>query len=274
MSVSPARQRNEGVQRRRELRRRKRLSLLARCWRLLALMAASTGLGWLLLRHGWVLRNAEQVQVSGAWGFSRDQIIEAAGLRFPAPLLGLNPKEIRQRLSGSLPVEQIQLQRHMLPPQLNISLRQRQAVARAQRRKASGLENGFVDRTGAWITRQQQAKARSSTTPSLMVMGWQQRYAPTIKQLLLQLPKQASVQRLDFRRNGELWLISDRLGPVRMGPLDGQLQRRLLVLGHLAETWGGKPPSPDTRALDLTNPEHPELVLKPPKAKKPAPSGN
>ena len=274
MSVSPARHRNEGVERRRELRRRKRLSLLARCWRLLALLAASTGLGWLLLRHGWVLRDADQVQVSGAWGFSRDQIIQAAGLRFPVPLLQLNPDELRQRLSGSLPVEQIQLQRHMLPPQLNINLRQRQAVARAQRRKASGLENGFVDRTGAWITREQQAKARSAGTPSLMVMGWQQRYAPTIKQLLLQLPKQANVQRLDFRRNGELWLISDRIGPVRLGPLDGQLQRRLLVLGHLADTWGGKAPTPDTQALDLSNPEHPELVLRPTKAKKPAPSGN
>ena len=119
-------------------------------------------LGWLLLRHGWVLRDAQQVQVTGAWGFSRDQIIQAAGLRFPVPLLQLNPDDLLLRLAGSLPVEQIQLRRQMLPPQLNISLRQCQAVARAQRRQATGLENGFVDRTGAWISREQQAKARSA----------------------------------------------------------------------------------------------------------------
>ena len=274
MSVSPPRQLSEGVLRRRELRRRKRIGLLARCWRLLALLAASTGLGWLLLRHGWVLRDAQQVQVTGAWGFSRDQIIQAAGLRFPVPLLQLNPDDLRQRLAGSLPVEQIQLQRHMLPPQLNISLRQRQAVARAQRRQATGLENGFVDRTGAWISRQQQAKARSAVPPGLMVIGWQQRYASTIEQLLLGLPEEAGIQRLRFHRNGELWLYSNRIGPVRLGPLDGQLQRKLLVLNHLAETWGGKPPTPDTRALDLSNPEHPELVLQPPRTIPPSPSGN
>ena len=72
MSVSPPRQLSDGVLRRRELRRRKRISLLARGWRLLALLAASTGLGWLLLRHGWGLRDAQQVQVTGAWGFSRE----------------------------------------------------------------------------------------------------------------------------------------------------------------------------------------------------------
>ena len=276
MSVSSpkAKPLSEGIQRRRELRRRKRLSLLMSLWRLLALGGTSAGLGWLLLQHGWVLRGPEQVQVSGAWGFSRAQIIQAAELRFPLQLLELDPVRVQTNLAKTLPVEQIQVQRKMLPAQLRISLKQRQAVAKARRRTPSGLEFGFIDRTGTWISREQQAKSTNKSAPTLLVVGWQQRYANTFEQLLKQLPARAQIQQLQFRRNGDLWLLSPTLGPVRFGPIDNQLSRRLQVLNHLSSNWNGKPSADAARAWDLSNPEQPELVLKASVKKKPSASEN
>ena len=64
-----------GLQRRRELRRRKRMHLAAQLWSLLLLLSASAGLGWLLLRHGWLLRTPAQVQLSNRSQFNRDQVI-------------------------------------------------------------------------------------------------------------------------------------------------------------------------------------------------------
>lgn len=276
MSVSSpkAKPLSEGMQRRRELQRRKRLSVLMHLWRLLALGGTSAGLGWLLLQHGWILRGPNQVHVSGAWGFSRAQIIQAAGLSFPLQLLELDPVRVQANLARQLPAEQIQVQRSMLPAQLHISLKQRQAVAKAQRRTPGGLESGFIDRTGTWITREQQAKSTNKSAPKLLVVGWQQRYAPTLEHLLKHLPAQAQIERLHFRRNGDLWLLSPKLGPVRFGPLDSQLSRRLEVLNHLSSNWKGKPTADAARAWDLSNPEQPELVLKAAVSRKPSASEN
>ncbi|MFL2672428.1 MAG: cell division protein FtsQ/DivIB [Prochlorococcaceae cyanobacterium] len=137
MSVrSPARPQRPAsaeLQRRRDLRRRKRVHFAAQLWSLLLLLSASAGLGWLLLRHGWLLRTPEQVQLTSRSPFNREQVISAAGLRFPIALLSLDGASLQQRLGAKLPVEDIRLQRQLWPPQLLIDLRLRQAVAQAQR---------------------------------------------------------------------------------------------------------------------------------------------
>ena len=70
--------------------------------------------------------------------------------------------------------------------------------------------------------------------PSLKVVGWQERHANTVGFLLRELPPEASISQVEFRRNGELWLQSRPLGAVRFGSLDQRLPRQLEVLAHLA----------------------------------------
>ena len=253
-----------GLQRRRELRRRKRMHLAAQLWSLLLLLSASAGLSWLLVRHGWLLRTPAQVQLSDRSPFSRDQVISAAGLRFPLELLSLDGASMQQRLGANLPVENISVQRQLWPPKLLIDLRLRQAVARAQRQTPQGSETGYVDRTGAWISRVQQQASEVGAVPALKVVGWQARHASTVGFLLRELPPAAAISQVEFRRNGELWLQSRALGAVRFGSLDQRLPRQLEVLSHLAEQ---QPLAQEpTQALDLSDPERPELVLVPPKS--------
>ena len=264
---SPARPQkppSEGLQRRRELRRRKRLHFAAQLWSLLLLLSASAGLGWLLLRHGWLLHSAEQVQLSSRSPFSREQVISAAGLRFPVALLNLDGASLQRQLGTNLPVEDIRLQRQLWPPELLIDLRLRQAIARAERQTSEGIETGYVDRTGAWISRAQQQATEAVAVPGVKVLGWQPRYAATIAFLLRELPTSALIRQVEFRRNGELWLQSRPLGAVRFGSLDQRLSRQLEVLSHLAtqQPLAQEP----TQALDLSDPERPELVLLPPKS--------
>ena len=117
MSVrSPARPQrapSAELQRRRELRRRKRAQFASQLLSLLLLLSASTGLSWLLLRHGWLLRTPEQVQVSSRSPFSREQVISAAELRFPVALLSLDGTSLQKKLGSTLPVEDIRLQRQL-----------------------------------------------------------------------------------------------------------------------------------------------------------------
>ena len=260
----PQRPPSEGLERRRELRRRKRAQFASQLLSLLLLLSASAGLGWLLLRHGWLLRTPEQVQLSSRSPFNRKQVISAAELSFPVALLTLDGASLQRQLGANLPVEDIRLQRQLWPPQLLIDLRLRQAVARAQRQTPQGQETGYVDRTGAWISRAQQQATEASAVPSLKVVGWQERHANTVGFLLRELPPEASISQVEFRRNGELWLQSRPLGAVRFGSLDQRLPRQLEVLAHLAEQ---QPLTQEpTQALDLSDPERPELVLVQPKS--------
>ena len=100
--------------------------------------------------------------------------------------------------------------------------------------------------------------------PSLKVVGWQERHANTVGFLLRELPPEASISQVEFRRNGELWLQSRPLGAVRFGSLDQRLPRQLEVLSHLAaqQPLAQEP----TQAWELSDPERPELVLVPPKS--------
>jgi cell division protein FtsQ len=251
-----------GAERRRQLRQERRADRLRNLWRLVVFSAMATGLGYGLLSQGWTLRSPSQVEVSGSRLVSRDQVIQAAGLRFPQPLLAVQPRQIIQALAVALPVENVRVSRLMLPPRLRVELIDRSAVARAERRSPAGLEQGYVDRLGNWISLQQNLGVRLEGTQELRVVGWNGRHRPALALVLKQ--RQAFGGRLKeirFDPEGSLWLSTSDLGPLRLGPPDGQLERRLAVAAHLNASLpaalGGRRPM----IVDLSDPDQPELSL-------------
>ena len=256
---------SEGLQRRRELRRRQRMHLAAQLWSLLLLLSVSAGLGWLLLRHGWLLRTPMQVQLTNRSPFDRDQVISAAGLRFPLELLSLDSASMQQRLGANLPVENISVQRQLWPPKLLIHLQLRQAVARAQRQTTQGLETGFVDRTGAWISRAQQQASDVGAVPALKSRRLagaprQHRELPTARATTCRSRQPGGIQ-AQWRA---LAAKSDHWERFVSATWINALPRQLEVLSHLAEQ---QPLAQEpTQALDLSDPERPELVLVPSKS--------
>jgi cell division protein FtsQ len=251
-----------GAERRRQLRQERRADRLRNLWRLVVFSAMATGLGYGLLSQGWTLRSPSQVEVSGSRLVNRDQVIQAAGLRFPLPLLAVQPRQIIQALSVALPVENVRVSRLMLPPRLRVELIDRSAVARAERRSPAGLEQGYVDRLGNWISLQQNLGVRLEGTQELRVVGWNGRHRPALALVLKQ--RQAFGGRLKeirFDPEGSLWLSTSDLGPLRLGPPDGQLERRLAVAAHLNAALPAALGSRRPLIVDLSDPDQPELSL-------------
>ena len=139
------------VARRRELRRQRRQTLLLQLWRFVAMLILSGGFSWILLRHGWTLRSREAVILTGGAALETNQVIEAAKLRFPSPLLEVGPRELEQQLVGALPVHSAHVQRRMFPARLVISLKPEIPIARAERRGPAGRERGLLNAAGGWI---------------------------------------------------------------------------------------------------------------------------
>ena len=124
--------------RRRELRRQRRQTLLVQLWRLVALLVLSSGFTWVLLRHGWTLRGPEAVIVKGGAALETDQVVEAADLNFPHPLLEVSPRVLEQQLFNTLPVQSVRVERQMLPARLIISLSPQIPIAQALRQSPTG----------------------------------------------------------------------------------------------------------------------------------------
>jgi len=260
-------------ERRKALRQQRRRERLRQLWRFLVFTATAAGLGYVLLRQGWVLSNADQVEVIGSRQVRRDQVIQAADLRFPLPLLTLQPTRIAQDLSMALPVDQVQVQRLMAPPRLRVQLMDRRAVARAQRRGPQGSEAGFVDHLGNWMTIRQQSGALNESPLRLAVQGWQHQYRPALALVLSRRSQLGSaLQGIRFEPDGSLWLQTGSLGAVRFGPLDERLGRRIDVLEHLLRTLPGQLKGRRLLAIDLSDPDQPEISL--PGAVKPAPAAS
>ena len=251
-----------GAERRRQLRQERRADRLLNLWRLVVFSAMAGGLGYGLLTQGWTLRSPSQVEVSGSRLVNRDQVIQAAGLSFPQPLLALQPRQIIQTLSTALPVENVRVSRLMLPPRLRVELIDRSAVARAERRNKDGLEQGYVDRLGNWINLRQNLGVRLEGTPELHVVGWNERHRPALAKVLQERPAfGGKLQEIRFDPEGSLWLSTTDLGPVRLGPADGQLERRLAVAAHLNATLPANLRGRRPQIVDLSDPDQPELSL-------------
>ena len=251
-----------GAERRRQLRQERRADRLLNLWRLVVFSAMAGGLGYGLLTQGWTLRSPSQVEVSGSRLVIRDQVIQAAGLSFPQPLLALQPRQIIQTLSTALPVENVRVSRLMLPPRLRVELIDRSAVARAERRNKDGLEQGYVDRLGNWISLRQNLGVRLEGTQELRVVGWNERHRPALAKVLQERPAfGGKLQEIRFDPEGSLWLSTTDLGPVRLGPADGQLERRLAVAAHLNATLPANLRGRRPQIVDLSDPDQPELSL-------------
>ena len=251
-----------GTERRRQLRQQRRQERLRNLWRFLVLLTLAGGLGYGLLRQGWVLTGPDQVEVVGSQQVGADQVVQAARLVFPQPLLGLHPKRIAEALASALPVEQVQVNRLMAPPRLRVELVDRKAVARAQRRTAKGSEQGYVDRLGHWMSIRQGQGASAKASAGLLVLGWQPRYRPALALMLEQRERLGGdISQIRFEPDSSIWLQSKRLGKVRFGPADAQLERRLEVLRHLQQELPDRVKGRQLQSIDLSDPEQPELGL-------------
>ncbi|MBC1261407.1 FtsQ-type POTRA domain-containing protein [Synechococcus sp. BSF8S] len=258
-----------GVERRRQLRLQRRQERLRNVWRLLVFSAAAAGLGYGLLRQGWTLSSPSQVEISGSERVSREQAIAAAELRFPLPLLNLDPRLVRSELLEALPVEQVAVQRLILPPRLRIELVDRKVVARAERRTAKGPEQGYIDRLGHWISSSQQAMGSGATQPetTIRVQGWQDRFRATLVEVMERRDDLGSPLKLiRFEPDGTLWLTTATLGEVKLGEPDGELNRRLDVLRYLSGELPKRVKGQTLRSIDLSDPDQPELGLPAPPA--------
>ena len=256
------------VARRRELRRQRRLVFWLQLWRLVALLLLSGGFTWILLRHGWTLRSSDVVVLAGDAALESNQVIEAANLRFPQPLLEVSPRALEQQLVAVLPVRSAQVQRRMLPARLIIELKPEIPVAKAVRQGPAGRERGLVNVEGEWIPL---SDAVPEPLTNIVVRGWNDQQRAQVAALLQQRDRlKGMLQAIVLDPDGNISLITTGLGRIDLGGKPSLLNAQIETILHLNKTLPKHLRQARHSSLDLSNPDRPELQLPAPPAPKQA----
>ena len=254
-SVSPQ------LERRRELRRQKRRLLLIHTWRTVALLSLSSVLGWWLLRYGWSLNGADQVVVRGDTAISPELLCDVSQLRFPQPLLAINPTTLERTLHDNLPVQSVQVSRRLLPTRLEVTLMGQTPVARAVRQQESGLEAGYVDREGQWI-RINPAAPTASPSTAISIQGWTPERRSLVASLLEQRNRLNSrMLAITLHSDGAVSLRHQTLGRIDLGDDEQFLRQQIDAIVELDQSIPPHLLQEKGVVIDLSNPDRPEIQL-------------
>ncbi len=245
--------------RRRELRRQRRQTLSLQFWRLVVMLFLSGGFTWILLRHGWTLRGPDAVVLRGGTALDTDQVIKAAKLRFPQPLLEVSPRALEQQLINTLPVRSAQVERQMLPARLIVSLKPEVPIAKAERQGPTGRERGLLNAEGQWI-----ALSDASPKPltNILVRGWNDQQREQVAVLLQQRDRfEGMLKAVVLHPDGNISLLTTSLGRIDLGGEPALLNTQIETIIHLNKTLPQHLRKAKQSSLDLSNPDRPELQL-------------
>ena len=256
-----------GVERRRRLRQEMQRETLTQFRRTGFFLLSGAALAWLLLTLGWSLRSKTQIQINASQRMDHnaitDAVVEAANLTFPQSLLALKPRQIETQLLQELPIQQASVQRRLLPPGLDIQIVERQPIAAATRIGPKGIEQGMVDSKGQWMSTSMMKESVKPAT-AVKVEGWISRRKEIIAEIL---QRSASLNRplkaILIEPAGGINLRVETLGLVSLGTNDKLLDQQFKIIEKLNKSLPSDLRGPSNAGLDLSDPNQPELQLRP-----------
>lgn len=260
-------------QRRKTLRRQRRLRLGRVFWQMLALSGLTTLIFWGATRPIWLIQRADQIDVTGNQLLSDQAVRALLPLHYPQPLLKVEPDTLAEQLLSRAPIMNAQITRQLFPPKLKVTIQERQPVAitlpATNGPKTAPTDDtlppGFLDAEGAWMPRSSFAlfQAMPSDLPVLKVRGLQPQYQPYWPQIFQALQTSSvKITELDWRDPRNLVLHTE-LGEVYLGPYGSEFAQQIATLAQL-QNLPDQMGDTSVAHIDLTNPNLPSVAVNPP----------
>lgn len=256
------------IDRRKKLRRSRRIKSMQTLWRSLFVGGMAGGLVWAITLPDWVIRQPEQVMIEGNHLLSTQTIRSLLPLSYPQSLLRVQPQAIASALESLAPIAEATVSRQLLPPGLTIQVKERKPVAIAQ---AAGSQNsktvsstppmGLLDAQGVWMPMDNyQSLERPLELPKLKIIGRNEQYRPywpEVYQAVIQSP--VKVYEIDWQNPNNL-IVKTELGNVHLGPYSSHFTEQLAILDRMRELPTQINPS-KIAYINLKNPNFPAIQM-------------
>ncbi|MEM9001883.1 MAG: FtsQ-type POTRA domain-containing protein [Cyanobacteria bacterium P01_F01_bin.86] len=266
-STSP----EELADRRRTLRRQRRLRNLQNIWRVLAVSGIAAGTLWLISHPVWVIRHSDQISIEGNELLSDEAIQALLPLQYPQSLLEIKPDQVVRLIQTQSPITYAEVTRQLFPPRLKVYVQERHPVAVTIPTQPKPLEvlaqdsspthqPGLLDSQGNWMAQSSFSDVEPDVhLPELRVKGFDTQYRAHWP-ILYQALKTAAVDitEVDLRVPNNV-ILHTQVGPVHLGVFDPQtIQQQLATLAQLRSLTDADN-IPEVEYIDLSNPEVPAI---------------
>ncbi len=274
-SFYPSVSRTQLIQRRHQLRRERQLKSLQSIWRALFLSSLAGSLIWVTAQPNWIIRKPGQIAVDGNQLLSAQTIRSLLPLTYPQSLLRVQPDILVSSLESQAPIAEAIVTRKLLPPSLNIQIKERQPVAIAlspsSNLRKSNLASSqspslqgqaeFLDQQGVLISMDSYKDIQPPhQLPTLKVIGFSDRLRPYWSQIYQAINHSpVKVLEIDCQNPANL-IIETELGKVHLGPYSSMLSEQLNMLDRMRELPAHIKGS-EMAYIDLKNPESPSIQM-------------
>jgi cell division protein FtsQ len=241
--------------RRRQLRKERQVRTLKVSWQVLLLSGIGGGVIWGITRPDWTISKPQQVNIVGNQSLTAGAVRNMLGLHYPISLLQIEPQALNAKLLAQGSVVKATVHRELLPPRLDIQIRDRLPVAIVDRSINSKVTRGLLDETGQWLPLSSY-RLQADQLPKLRLVasqscpGWTELY-----KALQQSPVQVS--EVDCQDPLQLTLVTE-IGLVRIGQFDRIKIYKQLQKAHELRNWQ-QSTTLKNAIVDLENPQSPKL---------------
>ncbi|MEB3230272.1 MAG: FtsQ-type POTRA domain-containing protein [Leptolyngbyaceae bacterium] len=228
-------------QRRRYLRHQRRMGLLQGIWRFLLIAGLAGGAGWLMGRPGWVVQDANAIQVEGTVLLSPEVVRSHLPIQYPQSLFEIPTESLEQHLKSFDPIADATIHRWLFPPRLIVYIQEHRPVALLIGNSYTQNDvpiygdnlapvappelmtvTGFIDAKGTWLppASYEDMQEGLGELPRLRVIGMrkdQREQWAILYQQLQQSP--VDISEVDWRQIDNL-ILKTEIGISHHGPYD------------------------------------------------------
>ncbi|MEE3719509.1 FtsQ-type POTRA domain-containing protein [Tumidithrix elongata RA019] len=242
-----ARHHSDFAERRKSLRKDRRIKLIQRLWQLTFITGVTGGLLWLATLPEWQLRNANQIDIEGNHLLSKETIKRQLQISYPQSIFQVQPETIAAQLENSAPVQNVVVTRTVFPSRLTIKVQERSPVAIATRNG----KTGFLDEGGKWMPLQ--VYPSSVTKPELTILEASDR--PISQAQWSVLYRQVSqspvkISQIDGRDESNL-ILTTEFAVAHLGPYQSKLFAEQLAYLDKMRNLPKKQPLKEPAYVDL-----------------------
>ncbi|MFQ4143211.1 cell division protein FtsQ/DivIB [Chlorogloeopsis sp. ULAP02] len=255
--------------RRKKLRQKRQAKIFQAIWRTLAVTGLASSLLWVTLQPIWVLKNSNDIVISGNQLLSDEAVESFLKLSYPQSLWRIQPSRIASSLQQQPTIAQAIVSRRLFPPGLVVQIHERipVAVAQVHREQAKSTNDNkkvsvsLLDAHGVVMPLEQFTSLNSTVkVPSLKVIGSPEHYRPYWAELYLAISQSAvKVIEIDWQDPTNL-ILKTEIGKVHFGVPSSRLPEQIKLLAQMRHLPLQLSPN-QIDYIDLKNPDHPIVQM-------------
>ncbi len=223
-----------------------------------------TGVGWFVSQPNWTISKPEQIEIKGNNYLSDVAIRSMMAIRYPQPLMDLEPEKLRTQLLARRSIVAASVDRVLLPPHLTIQVQDLRPVAQVVR-DPSKPPTAFIDERGVETAIGNYLPTVQKQAPKLRLIQPERGICPNWQNLYPVIDASPVAVGIIDCQNPQNLFLQTEVGKVRFGNVGtkARLTAQIEQLDRL-RNWQKSNNSSQIDYLDLESPNFPpKIQLKP-----------